>query len=72
MSAVRGALDAHQVAAAGRLRAEREMGERWRDAAARIVEQRFLASLAAQDRDLAAALQELDSQVDRALRMVQG
>jgi hypothetical protein len=70
VSAVRGALDAHLQAAAMRQRAEHEMGSRWRDAAAHVVEVRFLEPLARQDREFSATLQDLDDQIQRALDLI--
>lgn len=71
MSAVAAALATHQRASADRDRAKAAMGSGWRDAAARIVDARFLDPLTLQDRDFAAALTDLADQLDRAERLVQ-
>ena len=70
MSAVRNALDAHNIAAADRQRQEREMASAWRDAASHVVEVRFLDPLSLQDREFAAALAELDQQLARAINLI--
>jgi hypothetical protein len=70
VSATSAALAAHHQAVADRLREERSMGGRWRDAAANVVDQRYLAPLAQQDRALADALTDLGRDLDRAQSLI--
>ena len=70
MSVLHRASTGHTQAAADRAAAERDMGSRWRDAAARVVEARVLTPLTVQDRAFATALSQYDDELSRALRMI--
>lgn len=70
MSTVSAVLAAHNQACADRNRARDRMGSAWRDAAARIVEARYLDPLETQDGAFAGALADLAQQLDQAERLI--
>jgi hypothetical protein len=65
------ALAAHNQAANDRRQTQARMGQAWRDAAARVVESRYLEPLDAQDRAFAHELADLGQQIDRATRLLE-
>ncbi|MGX5653258.1 hypothetical protein ACWKWC_00600 [Geodermatophilus nigrescens] len=70
MTSMSAAAAAHERASNDRRQTQARMGQAWRDAAARIVESRFLEPLDVQDRAFAHALADLAQQIDRALRLL--
>ncbi len=70
MTSMSRALAAHEQASNDRRRAQSRMGQAWRDAAARVVEARFLEPLDVQDRAFTSALKDLAQQIDRATRLL--
>ncbi|TFV91298.1 hypothetical protein [Blastococcus sp. CT_GayMR16] len=71
MTSMSAAVAAHDRASNDRRQTQARMGQAWRDAAARVVESRYLEPLDAQDRAFAHALVDLGEQIDRATRLLE-